>query len=113
MKTYLEDRKSYNVEFAIELPGPWSTEINELEDFFKGQKLPGRLQLDSITTIIDMRIFLKVHISICKGQNGNERYLPYLDRLKAAREILSKDPKNNNDVNTVQKMLSICSGTTA
>lgn len=113
MKTYLEDRKLHTVDLELELPGPWSKEINELVDFFKDLQVPERLQLDSVTTIFDISLFLKTHFSICKRQNGNERYIPYLDRLRSVKDILSDVSEAKEHYGKAYKLLCEHSGITA
>jgi VirE N-terminal domain/Primase C terminal 2 (PriCT-2) len=71
-------------------PGIWSSEITELEQFFKTVKLPsGSIQLDSCSKITDLPLFVESHLSVLKAQNGNMRYKPYLDRLKEVKRIMS------------------------
>jgi hypothetical protein len=68
--------------------GPWSNEIDELEKCF--QVLPaGLVRLNQYELITDPSLFVKSHLDIVKGQNGNDRYKPYLDRLKELKRILS------------------------
>lgn len=68
-------------------PGPWSNEITELENFFK--VIPdGPIKLSQCETISDPVLFINSHLSVIKAQNGNERFLPDLDRMKELKEIL-------------------------
>lgn len=70
--------------------GPWSSEIEELEQFFKAVKLPaGRVRLDQCNMITDLSLFLNSHLSIAKAQNGNSRYLPYLERMRQLKQFLN------------------------
>jgi len=67
----------------------WINEIEELEQFFKVTPLPsGPVQLNQCTKIIDISKFIDCELSICKGQNGNRRYKPYLERLQVLKRIL-------------------------
>jgi hypothetical protein len=78
------------VEKIVEVkPGPWSNEIAELESFFNSVKLPtDPLRLDPCSQVTDINLFIKSHLNIIKGQNGNERYRPYKDRLNDIRDML-------------------------
>jgi hypothetical protein len=79
------------VEKIVEVkPGPWSNEIAELESFFNSVQLPSDpIRLDKCSQVTDIRLFIKSHLSIVKGQNGNERYRPYLDRLNEIRDMIN------------------------
>jgi hypothetical protein len=71
-------------------PGPWDQDITELEQFFNAVGLPeAHIQLSAVERITDPSLFIKTHLDIVKGQNGNMRYAPYLERLKELRTILS------------------------
>jgi hypothetical protein len=75
----------------IETPKPenWLPEIKDLEQFFKVVKLPTEpVKLDSCTRITDISKFIDCELSICKGQNGNPRFKPYLERLQELKRIL-------------------------
>lgn len=67
----------------------WNEEIKVLEEFFTGREMPrGNIPLSQSETIIDPRLFLKIHFQIVKENNGNERYRPYLTRLQGFMEKL-------------------------
>ena len=66
-------------------PEAWP--VNELEMFFKENKLPdSNIKLDSASTIIDIHKFLSSHLEILKVQNGNPLYRPYINRLNQLKE---------------------------
>lgn len=66
----------------------WSNEITELERFF--QVMPsGPVRLSKCEIITDPSLFVKSHLDIVKGQNGNSRYMPYMDRLNEVKILLS------------------------
>jgi hypothetical protein len=68
---------------------PWDQNIDELEKFFSGIELPtGPLRLDKCSQITNIELFIKSHLDIVKAQNGNKRYLPYLDRLNELKSKL-------------------------
>ena len=88
----------YNANQVITLPkievaikqGPWSNEIAELESFFKSVILPDNpIRLNQCSMIVDVRLFLATHLSIVKAQNGNLRYLTYLNRLREFKNQLN------------------------
>ena len=71
---------------------PWDQEIAELEQFFKTIKLPtDPIRLDKCSTITDMSLFIESHLNICKAQNGNKRYIPYMDGLNEVKILLSRN----------------------
>jgi hypothetical protein len=64
--------------------------VKELDVFFRSRELPeGPVRLDDCTVINDVRTFIEAEMAIVKGQNGNAKYLPYLDRLLALKTILN------------------------
>jgi hypothetical protein len=66
----------------------WDNDIAELESFFK--VIPGGpIRLNVCELITDPSLFVKSHLNVLAAQNGNERYMPYLERLKALKQILS------------------------
>jgi len=70
-------------------PLNWNQDIQELEQFFKAVRLPGEpVTLNSCSKITDINLFIESHLNICKAQNGNKRYIPYLERLQELKAIL-------------------------
>jgi hypothetical protein len=68
----------------------WNQDIEELEKFFSVNKIPqDPVMLDEGVQITDVSLFIESHLAIVKGQNGKPRYLPYLDRLRELKRILS------------------------
>jgi rubredoxin len=68
----------------------WEQEISKLEHLFMNFQLPTPpVQLNSATKIIDVSKFIQSHLSIVKAQNGNPRYLPYLNRLTELEQYLT------------------------
>lgn len=89
MKTYLEPKRYFEEEPLIKT-GPWSVDIADMEQFFKSVTLPeAPVRIDKCSRIINIELFIKTHLSIVKSQNGNTRYIPYLDRLIELKRILS------------------------
>ena len=67
----------------------WFDDITELERFFQIIDLSaGPVRLDKCSMITDVSLFIKSHLSIVKAQSGNERYRPYLERLRQLEKIL-------------------------
>ena len=66
----------------------WTKEINELERFFNRTELPPVLKLSEQENITHISTFITSHLNICRAYNGNEFYLPYLQRLIKVRELL-------------------------
>lgn len=69
----------------------WKQEIMDLENFFLGiNELPVEpIKLDKCNKIIDISLFIESHLSIIKAHNGEQIYLPYLNRLQKFKEILT------------------------
>ena len=67
----------------------WTPEITALEQFFKSSPLPDSIRLNQAMNIINPALFVQSHLDIVKGQNGNQRFLPYLERLQQLRTLLS------------------------
>jgi hypothetical protein len=71
------------------IAGPWSNEIAELEQFFNAVRLPeAPIRLNAVERITDPSLFIKSHLDVVKGQNGHNRYLPYLERLKELKTMI-------------------------
>lgn len=69
--------------------GPWSNEIEELEKFFASIKLPeDPIKLNQCSTITDINLFIKSNFDTIRAQNGNTRFIPYLDLLNELKAIL-------------------------
>ena len=85
-KTVLTDERTITIPIIKE--GIWEQDIKELELFFK--VIPsGPIRLSECELITDPVLFIKSHLEIVKGQNGNTRYLPYMERLMKLKTILS------------------------
>jgi hypothetical protein len=67
----------------------WSSDIEALEAYFSGIALPTQpTRLNGYSTIIDCTLFVEGHLATVKSKNGNHIFSPYLDRLKALRNVL-------------------------
>jgi hypothetical protein len=101
MKTLIDIRTNYHVP-APSKRGPWDQQIEELEQFFTSAKLPDTIMLDKCSRITDIPLFVKSHLSILRAQNGNTRYIPYMNRLNRFRSLIcSKQNSSYGDLDNV------------
>lgn len=67
----------------------WEQDIAELENYFECIELPTQpIQLNQCMTIYDCSKFVESHFATVIGNNGNEIFLPYLERLRELKEVL-------------------------
>jgi hypothetical protein len=67
-------------------------DLNEIEHFFEIAILPMEpIILDKCSTITDVPLFIKTHLSIVRAQKGNTRYQPYMDRLIQLKYIINQN----------------------
>ena len=72
-----------------EIRQDWSKDIEELRAFFNSVTLPKKpIKLSSHETIANARLFITTNLATAKVNNGNITHLPYLERLKALKQIL-------------------------
>lgn len=65
----------------------WSDEIQELENYFAGIEQPTQpVKLNNCCNIIDWSLFVESHFDIVKANNGNNQFLPFLERLRSAKD---------------------------
>lgn len=65
-------------------------EIQELKTFFDAANIPtGGIGLNNHTYISDVHRFIKSHLAIAQSNAGNERFLPYLERLQSLKSLLT------------------------
>jgi hypothetical protein len=82
---------SINVADPIKV-GPWSKEIEELEDFFQSFKLPLQCyRLNDWTLIRDPALSVESSLCSIKSHNGNIYFEPYLERLRQFKTLLSQN----------------------
>jgi hypothetical protein len=73
-----------------EQPREWSDQIKELEDFFKNTTPPKEpVKLNGCTTITDINNFIENHIATARANSDNKTFLPYLNRVKELKEVLT------------------------
>jgi hypothetical protein len=71
-------------------PQNWSNDILELENFFKSIEIPNHpIKLNKCSTITNCFLFIDKHIATVNGNNGNKTFLPYLNRLKELKKVLT------------------------
>ena len=74
----------------IRHPQNWGNDISELENYFESIDIPTQpVKLNSYSTITNCTLFLRSHFSAVKDNNGNETFLPYLNRLKELKQVLT------------------------
>lgn len=67
----------------------YQNEIQELEDFFHGIKIPSTsIKLDQCTTIINAEKFIENHFACLKRDDGKPIYLPDLKRMQKLMNYL-------------------------
>lgn len=71
----------------------WDEQIQELERFFKINKLPNTIKIDSITTVAHVPTFINSHLDIVKENNGNPTFYPYINRLKLLKKAIENETK--------------------
>jgi len=71
-------------------PESWERDITELENYFTGITLPTQpINLNQYSTIRNCSQLLESHFTTVKGNNGNKTFLPYLNRLKELKQLLT------------------------
>ena len=71
-------------------PENWEQDITELESYFAEIALPTQpVKLNRCSTITNCSLFIESHFATVKANNGNETYLPYIDRLRELKAVLS------------------------
>lgn len=67
----------------------WDQDISMLEEYFNNHRLPEvPVQLNKGEKIVDMDKFITSHLRTIKVNNGNEVFLPHLNRLKKLKKIM-------------------------
>jgi hypothetical protein len=68
----------------------WSNDISDMEKFFTTIQTPTfPIKLNHYTTITNIPLFLDSSLTIVKANNGNRTYLPYLNRLRELKTLLT------------------------
>lgn len=69
----------------------WGPELDAIEAYFQAMDLPETMRMKQWVTIIDVSKFIRAHLEICRANNGNNVFLPYLNRLRKLRRVLWED----------------------
>lgn len=68
----------------------WQNEINELESYFASIEPSTRpVKLNQCCTVTNVSLFIESHLNTIKANNGNNFFLPHLDRLNELKERLN------------------------
>lgn len=68
----------------------WSNDIKTLENYFASYETPKQpIKLNQCSTITDFDLFIQNHFETVKANNGNRRFLPYLNRLQELKSMLN------------------------
>jgi hypothetical protein len=68
----------------------WDLEISKLEKYFSSITIPDKpIRLNSFSIITDVSKYIESHFEIAKANNGKQRFLPYLNRLRELKRILT------------------------
>ena len=83
--------KTERIEHPIKgKPQNWSNDIKELVTYFNSIELPTEpIKLNKFSTIMDCSLFIDTHLATVKANNGNETFLPYLNRLQELKQVLT------------------------
>jgi hypothetical protein len=77
-----------------EQPQNWSNDIAELESYFASIELPTQpIKPNQYSTITDCSLFIRGHLTTVKANNGKRTFLPYLNRLKELKQVLTNNSK--------------------
>jgi len=67
-------------------------DITELENYFTGIELPTQpVKLNKCSTIINCSLFIDSNFATVKANNGKQAFLPYLNRLKELKQVLTRN----------------------
>jgi len=67
----------------------WAQQIDELENFFNEVEIPAEpIRLNQWSEVLNVSLFIETHFARAKANNGNETFLPYLNRLKELKQKL-------------------------
>jgi len=71
-------------------PQSWEKDIIELENYFAKIHLPSKpIRLNKCSTITNCSLFIESHLDKVKMHNGKRTYLPYLNRLKELKQVIT------------------------
>lgn len=64
--------------------------VDAMEEFFNSRELPGEIQLNECTHIIDLPFFVETSISRLRNNNGNSIFFQTYLRLVELKKLLIK-----------------------
>lgn len=71
------------------IPDTWEEDRLDLSAFFADlPPIHQPIRLDQCTTVSDVPLFIHSHLSAIEANRGKRAFLPYLERLKALKEIV-------------------------
>jgi hypothetical protein len=74
---------------------PWN-ELDEIERYFKEVELPESIRLNEASEITDVPKFIESHIETVRHNEDRKVSLPYLDRLRELKDLLTKNNADRN-----------------
>lgn len=81
---------------TLSIPEDWMQEITEIENYFNNIELPTHpIKLNDWSTVSDHRKFIDSHIARLKTYNGNQRFLPFLQQLRAFKSKIELNRMNH------------------
>ncbi|WP_212744248.1 DUF6965 family protein [Maribacter sp. ACAM166] len=75
--------------FTEEQPQDWNADILNLENYFESIEIPSDQIKLGFGTVRDCSAFVQSHFDTVKANNGNNVYLPYLNRLQEFKDRLT------------------------
>ena len=86
------ENHGFSYTIKMEANNSWSSDIAELEKFYSETQLPAEpVKLNSCSTVSNCLLFIESHFATVKANNGNNRFLPYLNRLRELKTVLTQN----------------------
>jgi hypothetical protein len=71
-------------------PQSWEQDVTDLGNYFAGITLPNQpVKLNQFSIIKNCSLFIESHFATLKANNGKRTFLPYLNRLKELKQVLT------------------------
>jgi len=84
-----ESHKSEQYKEPILKREDWTPELIEFENYFKMVSFPAMVQLNKAAKITNVPLFIDTHFQTLNNYNGNKTFLPYLNRLRNLKQLLT------------------------